>query len=216
MIAIVPLKRHSERVKDKNLRLFNGKPLYWYIFNTLFKTNGISKVYLTCDNHGLAQMVKSDFPKLEVLMRPEELIGDNITANALIGHVLSHVKGDHFLYTHATNPLLKAKTIEDALVTYHQLLPIYDSLMSVNKLQARLYSQWSFPINHDPHVIVPSQKLEPIFEDNSNMYMFNRDGFEKNGRVGKNPFLYVMDRLESIDIDEEADFRIAEVISREL
>ena len=213
MIAIVPMKAVSERVPGKNMREFNGKPLFYWIFKTLHNSKLISEVILTTDNVDLADKVLQYFPNVKIYFRPKHLLGNHITANALIEHVLEkHEKGHHFLYTHSTNPLLKTETIDEAIKIYHELFPIYDTLMGVTKHKMRLYDQYGTPMNHDPRVIVPSQELKPVFEDNSNMYMFSRELFPKTGRVGANPYLFEINKLESIDIDYEEDFILAERI----
>lgn len=208
MIGIVPMKRHSQRVPDKNIRDFHGHPLYWRIFNTLYSVD-LEAVILTTDSEELAVMVRNDFPMTRIMMRPPELCGDHITANSLIGDVISRTEGNHFLYTHVTNPLLRPETIRGAMWEYGMLMD-HDALMGVTRREGRFYRGNGSPINHDPYVILPTQSVDPIYEDNSCLYLFSRKAFLLGGRVGERPYFFQIGKIESIDIDTEEDFRMAE------
>ena len=67
-------------------------------------------------------------------------------------------------------------------------------------------------MNHDPDNLLRTQDLEPWFEENSNLYIFTREGFAKtNARIGKQPMLFESPRFESIDIDTLDDWDFAVV-----
>ena len=69
------------------------------------------------------------------------------------------------------------------------------------------------PINHDPEVLLPTQCLTPIYKENSNIYIFTHESFVKTGgRIGQRPFLFEMNETESIDIDNQQDWLIAEAL----
>jgi CMP-N-acetylneuraminic acid synthetase len=68
-------------------------------------------------------------------------------------------------------------------------------------------------MNHDPNILLRTQDLPPVFEENSNLYIFSEKVLkEKNNRIGYNPLLFEIDRDEAWDIDEEIDFRVAEFL----
>jgi CMP-N-acetylneuraminic acid synthetase len=212
VVAIVPIKRHSERVKDKNIRRFNGKPLFWHILNTLSKCRNISDIWLDTDSVEIGEMVQKAFPNVIVIYRPEHLKGDMVTATELIANDLTQIDGEYFLYTHTTNPLLKAETIDNAIEFYNNHK--YDSLFSVTKHHIRLFDKNMNPIGHNPNKLTRTQDLEPLYEDNSAMYIFSRESFKaNNNRIGKNPCVYEIRKIEALDIDTEDDFTIAESVA---
>jgi hypothetical protein len=87
---------------------------------------------------------------------------------------------------------------------------MFDSLFTVNKHQARFYSTSGIPINHNPKNLIPTQNLEPWFEENSNLYIFSKNSFHSTkARIGSRPVMYVMTKLESVDIDTEDDWNFA-------
>jgi len=123
------------------------------------------------------------------------------------------LEGEHFLQTHSTNPLLKSETVDSAIETYFENIDRHDSLFGVTPLQKRFYWHDGRPINHDPNHMIKTQELPLIYEENSCLYIFSRQVFEKfKNRIGKKPFIYKMDPYESVDIDEPIDFAIAEAL----
>jgi CMP-N-acetylneuraminic acid synthetase len=85
----------------------------------------------------------------------------------------------------------------------------------VNRYQTRFYRVDGSAINHDPENLVRTQDLELWFEENSSLYIFTAESFAKtNARIGARPIMFETPRLESIDIDTEPDWRLAEIVSR--
>jgi CMP-N-acetylneuraminic acid synthetase len=135
--------------------------------------------------------------------------------NDILLYDTSKVAADIYLQTHSTNPLLKAETIESALDAFLEVYPGRDSLFSVTRLQTRLWDQDGKPINHDPSVLLQTQDLPPVFEENSCIYIFTRDILEKrHNRLGSNPLMFEMDAEEAWDIDDELDFSITEYLMK--
>lgn len=214
LFAIVPMKAHSERVTDKNIREFNGKPLFYWIFDTLSRVKTVSKIILDTDSETIVERVKSYFD-VDVSFRPQQLQGDMVSMNRIIEHVISlYPEQRYFLQTHSTNPLLKKEILERAAETFFNLKE-YDSLFSVTRYQSRFYDHRFQPVNHDPGELKRTQDLPPLYEENSNIYIFSRESFgTTRARIGKQPYLFEMDPLEAIDIDEEKDFILAESLMK--
>ena len=121
---------------------------------------------------------------------------------------------NHFILTHCTTPLLKKETLETAIKKYLENLEKFDSLFSVTELYVRLWDKDFKPINHDPQNLLRTQDLDPIYEENAAIYIFSRDSFNNNNqnRIGKNPQLFPMNKLEAVDIDYPEDFVLAETL----
>lgn len=217
IIALVPVKAVSERVPGKNMRDFNGKPLLHYILNTLEQIPEIACVSVNTDSEQAAEYAVR-FSKVVIHERPLEIRGGHISMNSIIADELARLEGDHFLQTHATNPLLGSDTIRNAIAAYRQGLSQYDALFSVLEHRSRFYDGNRKPINHDPAKLINTQDLNPVFEENSCLYLFSREAFFNAGqnRLGTRPMLYPMDRIESQDIDTEEDFLLAEFMHKVL
>jgi CMP-N-acetylneuraminic acid synthetase len=138
--------------------------------------------------------------------------------NAVISDDIANVPADVYVMTHTTNPLLRAATIANARREYLQALADGrgDSLFSVNKVQSRFYRKDASAVNHDPNILIPTQDLEPWFEENSNLYIFSRESFLKTGaRIGARPIMFQTPRSEAIDIDTIEDWEIALAIAHQ-
>jgi len=211
-IALVPMKAHSERVKNKNIRDMCGKPLFYYIIETLHNCNNMGKIVVDTDSAIIKEKLRADFKDVVILDRPEKLRGGHIPMNSIIAYDLQHIKGNYFLQTHCTNPLLTPQTIDKAIELFLSLHN-YDSLFSVNRIQRRCYDSKGNPINHDLKIMQRTQDLTPIYEENSCIFLFTRKSFEiGNNRIGKNPYMFEVDKEESMDIDDEFDFELVKCI----
>jgi CMP-N-acetylneuraminic acid synthetase len=213
--ALLPMKGHSERVPDKNMRNFGGKPLYHAVLNSLLKSQYITQVIINTDSEIIKKDVINNFNKVRVIDRPENIRGDFVSMNNIIAYDISQIESEHFLQTHSTNPLLKTETINAAIETYFtKLTEGYDSVFSVTRIQSRLYWENGTAINHNPNELLRTQDLPPVFDENSNFYIFSRKSFvaNNNKRIGIKPFMFEMNKLEAIDIDTEDDFILAELL----
>lgn len=213
VVALLPMKGNSERVPNKNLKDFNGKPLFHYVLQSLQNCELIDEVIINTDSDKIANSAAS-FSKVKIHQRPEAICGDFVSMNDVIANDLENSDGDIYLQTHSTNPLLKADTITKAIEEFKG--SDNDSLFSVTKLQTRLYWKDGKPVNHNPEELLRTQDLPPLFEENSNIFIFTKQSFAKaeNKRIGLNPMMFEMDKLEAIDIDEPQDFIMAEAIQK--
>jgi len=214
IIALLPMKRNSERVTDKNIRPFAGKPLFHHVAQLLQDCDLVESIVIDTDSEFIARNALEHFSKVRTIDRPEGIRGGMVEMNTIIAHDLSVTKGAHFLQTHTTNPLLTGATLTRAIEEYFSIGKTYDSLFSVTKMQTRLYRESGKPLNHNPKELLRTQDLPPLFEENSNMYLFSRTSFSAAGkrRIGEKPKMFVMDSLEAIDIDDMQTFRLAEAV----
>jgi CMP-N-acetylneuraminic acid synthetase len=215
LMALLPMKGHSERVPNKNMRDFNDRPLYHAIMHTLLKSKYIEKVVINTDSEIITEDAKKNFGESVIIIdRPKEIQGGDVSMNVIINYDLSKVNGEHFLQTHSTNPLLRVETLDKAIETYFENLDKYDSLFSVTRVQTRFYDKNANPINHNPKELLRTQDLEPLYEENSNFYIFSKESFKNAGnrRIGLKPQIFEVNKLEAVDIDEPEDFILAEIL----
>jgi CMP-N-acetylneuraminic acid synthetase len=207
------MRHHSQRVPGKNYRPLAGKPLYQHIIETLLSVPEVSTVVVDTDSEPVMDGLRRNFPQVIVLPRPEQLRADSIPMNEVLLYDTSMVQADYYLQTHSTNPLLRAETISKAIQIFLADYPTHDSLFSVTRLQTRLYDQHGQAINHDPDILLQTQNLPPVYEENSCIYIFTRDNLERRrNRLGERPRMFEMDADEAWDIDEELDFAITDFL----
>lgn len=215
-IALLPMKANSQRVPGKNFRLLDHKPLFRWVLDTLLAIKEIDMVVINTDARPiLLEAGLDDSDRISIQERPAHLIGDAVSMNRILEHDIKTNPADRYLMTHTTNPFLSSTTICECLDRYEQSLTQgHDSLFTVDKVQLRFYSGDAKPINHDPNTLIQTQDLEPWYAENSNLYIFSAESFVRSSaRIGQNPVLFLTPRYESIDIDNEEDWIIAETFA---
>jgi len=212
-VALIPMRHHSERVPGKNYRDFAGKPLYHHIVNTVLKSSYISEIVIDTDSDVIKADCSKHFPTVMLLDRPENLRAGTVSTNDVLFHDVTQVVADYYVQTHCTNPFLKTESIDRAINLFIEYFPDNDSLFSVTKVQKRFWDKEINPINHDPNNLLRTQDLESFYEENSCFYIFSREGMiKRKNRLGKTPKIFELSKDEAWDIDEEIDFKIAELL----
>jgi CMP-N-acetylneuraminic acid synthetase len=215
--ALVPMRHSSERVPGKNYRDFSGKPLFHHIIDTLLSCPLIDKVVIDTDSPVVIEQAKHAFPEVLVLVRPEHLRDGGIPMNEVLLNSINQVASDFYLQTHSTNPLLTTKTLTEGIEKFLEVQSIYDSLFSVTRKHVRFWDALARPINHNQNILLRTQDLPPIFEENSCFYIFTKSILErKHNRIGDRPYLFEMPEIEAQDIDVEFNFMIAELLYKKI
>ncbi len=213
IVALVPMRHDSKRVPGKNYRPMLGKPLYAHILDTLLACPEISTVVVDTDSPVILEGLARDYPGVQALLRPEALRADTIPTNEILIHDTAQVPADLYLQTHSTNPLLRSETVSQAIAILRQSYPEYDSLFGVTRLQTRLWDQLGRAINHNPDILLRTQDLPPVYEENSCLYLFTRETLlARRNRLGERPLMFEIEAAEAWDIDEEIDFTVAEIM----
>ena len=213
----MPMKGESERVHNKNMRLFNEQPLCSIMLDKLCASSLIDKVIVNTDSVEIKAFIESRYKNVVVIERPPHLLGHDVSMNKIIDYDISLFSADLYLQTHSTNPLLKEETITAAIQKFIGSRSKKDSLFSVTRFQTRFYHENGEALNHDPEVLIKTQDLPVMYEENSCIYLFTKEAFEKNKRrIGDNPILFEMEQIEAIDIDVEEEFVLAEKLHKVL
>ncbi len=209
LVALVPMRHHSQRVPGKNYRILAGKPLFHHILETLLAVPEITQILVDTDSDPVMDGLRADFPQVKIIDRPENLRADDVSMNDILIYDTEQIQADFYLQTHSTNPLLKPETVSRAIQSLITNYPAHDSLFSVTRLQTRLYDQYGRAINHDPLLLIQTQDLPPVYEENSCLYLFRRENLlKRHHRIGEKPLMFEIDAEEAWDIDEEMDFEI--------
>jgi len=211
--ALIPMRHHSQRVPGKNYRPLAGKPLYQYIVETLLSVPEINTILVDTDSPPVMEGLRANFPQVQIIERPEHLRADDIPMNEILNYDTAQVEADFFLQTHSTNPLLTPGTLSRGIQSFLNQHPIYDSMFSVTRLQTRLWDGLTRAINHNPAILLQTQDLPPIYEENSCFYLFTRANLiNRRNRLGERPLMFEIPRYEAVDIDEEFDFQLAQIM----
>ena len=209
--VVFPMRAGSQRVPNKNVRMMNGRPLYMWAIDMALSCKNVDKIILTTDIQEVLDKYKNN-NRFITIERPEHLRG-NCDMNWVIEDTLNKVNGEHFIQLQVTSPLLTKETTDKAIETYFKNLENYDNLFSVYPMQLRVFDKNKKPLNHKLEDPPTTQDLDIWYVEDDVLYIFSRNSFNKKKRViGANPYLFPMSRKESVDIDTEEEFELAELM----
>lgn len=206
-VAFVPIRLNSQRVEGKNLRLLGGQPLMTYLLKSLAVARNIDEVYVYCSD----ESIKEHLPEgVQFLKRDSSLDSNTTLGEEIYNAFTSQVKADIYVLAHATSPFIRTSTIEDAVQKVQS--GEYDSAFSAERVQTFAWWQGE-PLNYSLERIPRTQDLEPVYVETSAFFIFRREVWlDKHRRIGDKPYTAVTDRIESMDIDNPDDFKLAEAI----
>lgn len=212
VVALVPIKLNNERLPNKNIKSFeNGKPLITYILSTLSNVKEIDDIYIYCSNESIKNYIP---PNIKFLKRSELLDKSTTSMNEILASFCNEVDADIYVLSHATSPFVSKDSISIGInkVMGNQ----YDSALTVQKLQEFIWKDGK-SFNYNPSNIPRTQDLKPLYSETSGAYIFRKDILiDHKRRVGYNPYLIEVSKIEAIDIDEAEDFEIANSIFNHL
>ena len=207
--ALIPIKRNSQRIPNKNFLEINSKPLFFWIIDSLLNSEFVDEIVINYDDDYILQEVSKYFDSIKFCKRPDKLLGDDISMNKIIESSLKDCTNETIIQVHTTSPLLKTKTIDKA-IKFH--LDKKQDIFSVNKLYERFYDKDLRPINHDINTLVQTQDLEPLYVENSALYIFTKENFrQSNNRINDKSDIFEVIFPENIDIDNFEDFELARI-----
>ena len=215
IIAMIPARMGSKRVKFKNLRLLAGKPLIHHVLGVVRDAAIFDEIYLNSEDEIFADVAR-EFGA-QFYRRPEELAGDNATNDQFVNDFLTNVECDYLVQVNPTSPLF---TVEDIRkFTTMMIDGNYDALHGVKEERIEGILEGK-PLNFDPCKPMPrSQDLSPILlhaggimgwkrsEHLRNMKEFGCATYGCEGKIG----YFKIEGFSQIDIDREEDFMMAEL-----
>lgn len=212
IVAVVPMKLNNRRLPQKNILPFtNGMPLCTYILNTLASIPQIDEVYVYCSNPTICGYLP---PAVKYLKRDQSLDQDTTKMNEVLWCFAAAVPADIYVMTHTTAPFISGESIVKGLTAVQS--GEYDSAFAAKKLQDFLWKGGK-PFNYSLDNIPRTQDLDPLYEETSGFYIYRSDVLTKHSRrIGDNPCIVEVGEIESIDIDEPEDFKIADAVYNHL
>ncbi len=204
IVAIIPIKQNSKRVKRKNFRNFKKKPLYQFVINKVLKCN-FSEIYVDSDSHEIKKYcIKNN---IKFINRIDKLKKDSANGNDLLNYHQKIIKADIYFQLFITAPLLSKKSINKCISILKNTKK-YDSILTSNKI----FSWFWFnkrPVNYKPKILPRSQDAKPIIMETTGLYGIKSNALKKyKCRIGKKPYFYNVNHKESLDLDTEDDFKI--------
>ena len=210
IVAFVPIKFHSERLKNKNFLKINDKSLCYYIFDTLLKINLINEIYVFCRDKKILEYIPKNIKFLE---REKHLDNNDTLGMEIYQSFIDKIDSDIYLLCHTTSPFIKELSIIKGLEKI--LNEDYDSACSCKLLKTFAWFK-NKPLNYNLDLIPRTQNIEPVIIETSAFYAFKKEVIKNKKRIGEKHFFVNTTDIESIDIDTENDFNFAKTIFKSI
>lgn len=225
-IAIIPARSGSKGLKNKNIKLLNGKPLLAYSIEAALKSKCFDTVFVSTDSKKYADIAR-EYGAEVLFLRSEKNSGDKSSAWDVIRETLIVYNEfgkefDTFMYLQPTSPLRQAKDIKKAYKLYKGLNA--NSIVSVCECDVSPLYCYKLPKNKLLSKVLNvknenkrRQEVGNYYTMNGAIYLASVKNFLKTNDIYSNKCCaYVMDKKSSIDIDDELDFKYVEsIISNE-
>ena len=202
IVAIVPIKLKSKRLKNKNFKKINGRPLYKYLLDKLKFTN-FDEIYVDSNSSEIEEYCK--LKNYKFIKRLPKLAHDNANGNDLLNYHSKIINADIYFQLFITAPLLKIKTINNCIEKIKKSKK-YDSILTSKSVQTWFWYKGK-PVNYDPKILPRSQDADPLVFETTGLYGIRKKILlSKKARIGNKPYFYEVSDEEAIDLDNLKDF----------
>lgn len=222
ILFVIPARGGSKRLPGKNIRFLAGKPLICYSIDVARELTDDENICVSTDDDQIIEVVESYGLKVP-FKRPEYLATDEATTNDVLLHALDFYEKEknktynQVVLLQPTSPLRNAKHVHEALSLYTDEI---DMVVSVKPSSAAFVmceeNEEGFVELTFNKAGLQSQKVKTYYEYNGAVYIINATALKEKSLSGfTRKKKYVMDELNSVDIDTEMDWKLTEFIVKE-
>jgi len=210
----MPLKSTSNRIKGKNIKLMNGKPLCMYIIETIMRSVYLrNHLWIDTDSEEIVDIIKSYGYNINYFIRDPSLSDNSTDGNRLLENAINNIPThEYYFQLLCTSPFLKIETIETCI---EMLLKSTEKKSIVCVNSKAMYTWKNGKPDYDVSKIPNSNTLEKINIEAMCFYGISGKDFKENKtRIGSNPIMYEISDEEAIDINTMDEFKLAEKIAK--
>jgi CMP-N-acetylneuraminic acid synthetase len=210
IVAIIPVRKGSKRIKNKNFKNFAGSNLFEIKLKSLKKINLIDKIVVSTDSEIAIKIAKKY--NVSYQRREKYYASSKCTNSEFFENLAKSTEGDFLMYTPCTAPLIQSSTIEKFLKKFILSYPKFDSMNTINYVKEHLWLN-NRPLNYNPKNSPNTQDLPNIMKLTYGINIISKKKMiEKKNVLGNKPFFFKIDEIEGIDVDNPIDFEIAEFL----
>jgi CMP-N,N'-diacetyllegionaminic acid synthase len=221
-LAIIPARSGSKGLKDKNIKMMNGKPLLAYSIEAAATSGIFDEIFVSTDSHAYAQIAKQYGASVPFL-RSDQAATDSASSWDVVRETIQNYQkmGLDFNMVsllQPTTPLRTGEDIKNAYFIFKEKKA--NSVISVCNVEHSPLWCNVLPEDHSLSNFIkkevsnlPRQELETYYRINGAIYMVLVNYFLNCHNIyASNSFAYIMEKERSVDIDDEFDFKLAEII----
>ena len=215
IVAFIPIRSGSKSIKDKNIKMFFGKPLIYWVLYASQNSRKINKVVVALDSEIYEKLIsRFRFPKVEIYNRLHENATDMASTESVMLEYIDYAKlhpDDTFILVQATSPFTSNHDFDNAITEYFKSGK--DSMLSCVKTKRFFWDNNGTPLNYDYQNRPRRQNFEGLFLENGAFYINSVGNILKyknrlSGQIG----IFEMPECTSLEIDEPLDWQTGEMI----
>ncbi|MDC0052031.1 cytidylyltransferase [bacterium] len=210
LVAVVAVRKGSQRVKNKNLKPFAGKNLLSLKIETLKKLKQLDEIIINTDSDEaikIAQDYNISFHKRESYYASSEC-----TNSEFWSHIAKKTDAEYIMFTNCTSPLVKPETYMKIIDSFELSKSSHDSINTASQVKEFLYKD-NLPLNFNPNTAPNSQELPDIIKLNFAVNIISKKLMhKKKSLIGNKPIFHLLDDVESVDINTKLEFEFAEYL----
>lgn len=221
ILVVIPARSGSKGIPGKNIKKLHGKPLINYTIEAAKEIFENSQVIVSTDDKEIAEIAASHGANIPFL-RPKELAQDDSSTRDVILHLVDYFERKKsmpsvIVLLQVTSPLRNSKHLNEALdLFFHKDC---DMVVSVTESKTSPYfnlyeeNKKGYLQKSKDGAFTRRQDVPPVYEYNGAIYIFKTKSIvESEMKDFEKITKYVMSKNDSVDIDDEVDWKIAEYI----
>tara|TARA_B110000971_G_C19949380_1_gene472592 strand:+ start:124 stop:789 length:666 start_codon:yes stop_codon:yes gene_type:complete len=210
--VVIPIRKGSVRVKNKNLRKFNTKNLLTYKILKLKKLKNIEKIIVNTDSEEAIDIAKN--LNVSYFKRQKYFASTQCSNSTFWQNVAETTKSEYLMFTNCTSPLIEIKTYQSIINKFLKIKKLYGSINTVTQIREFIYYN-NKPLNFKTSKAPKSQNISNTFKLNFAVNIIsNKEMYQNKSIVSKKPFFFNLSDIEGFDIDTMVDFEIAEFLHK--
>ena len=215
IIAIIPARGGSKRIKDKNLYPLLKKPLIQHTIEQAKQSKILKDVFVSSDNIEILNLAREN--NCKTITRPSNLANDFSSSEDALIHATEFVESNYFkinsiMLLQCTSPIRKSSDIDNAITLFYESSAT--SLMSVIENKRFIWKQSNnqlFSINYDYKNRPRTQNLNKQYMETGSIYITEKNYLVKtHNRLGGKIVPFVMDYITNFELDDIEDVEILE------
>lgn len=225
-LVVIPARDGSKGLPGKNIKKIAGKPLINYTVDVARKIFKDQQIIVSTDGESIKSIVEKTGLNVPFL-RPVELAMDNSTTKEVVLHALNFYQNkiqhniDAIVLLQPTSPLREEEDIKQALEIFEQNYDELDMVVSVKKTDANPYyvlyenGEDDFLLKSKKGSFTRRQDCPDVYEINGAIYIYKTTSFIHKSFDDFKIKKSLMTKVNSVDIDDIIDFKLAELILKE-
>ena len=207
--ALIPVRKGSQRVLNKNIKPFGNSSLLEIKINVLKTVSIIDEIIVNSDCEKMLSIAKK--MNVSVYKRQDYYASSTVNNSVYFKHIAQNTDSDYIMYAPVTCPFIKSETYINAIELFLNNAE-YDSLASVFPVKHHMWLD-NKPLNYKPENSPNSQDLPDIYGISYGISIIEKNlMIKRKNVVGYKPYFFKLDEIEAIDIDTELEFQFAEFL----